>query len=348
MDLKTLLASFPPDKRAYVVAKCSWSCEDPAVVRAFAEALAASGQDAVDGLLASLAGAARNALEQALEGIPVQATALELPSVLTARVQRALADFEALGERSRAMKAQARAARSVLKANFRELEGCLTDQMLGVPFPALKAADPDAVHLRLPEPDRATLRQDSLFEAIARRRSVRTWGPGPVSLPELSFLLWATQGLRGGRLNLRTVPSGGSRHPFETYLAAREVEGLEPGVWRYRPTEHDLVLVAPRTDLRKALAEAALDQPFVGSAPLAFLWAAIPARTEWRYCVAAPKLVLQDSGHLCQNLYLAAGAIGCGTCAIGAYDQEKMDALAGVDGQDEFVVYCAPVGRLRS
>jgi SagB-type dehydrogenase family enzyme len=126
------------------------------------------------------------------------------------------------------------------------------------------------------------------------------------------------------------------------------VAGLEPGIWRYRPLEHDLVLVSRRNDLQQALTEGSLDQPFVGTAALVFIWTALPARTEWRYCMAAPKIILQDSGHLCQNLYLAVGAIGCGTCAIGAYDQEKMDAIAGVDGIDEFVVYCAPVGRLKA
>jgi SagB-type dehydrogenase family enzyme len=246
------------------------------------------------------------------------------------------------------MRDRARTARSTLKANFVELEGCVTEQMLGVPFPGIKSAAPDATIFSLPAPARETIRRDSLFDAIAERRSVRTWGPGSISLPELSFLLWATQGLRGGRLNQRTVPSGGSRHPFETYVAAQHVDGLETGVWRYRPMEHDLVRVSRRDDLRKALTEGTLGQAFVGNAPLTFIWAAIPARTEWRYCVAAPKIILQDSGHLCQNLYLAVGAIGCGTCAIGAYDQEKMDAVADVDGTEEMVVYCAPVGRLKA
>jgi SagB-type dehydrogenase family enzyme len=249
---------------------------------------------------------------------------------------------------SDALKQRARAMRSLLKANFDELDGCITDQMMGVPSPGPRPAGPEATGIRLPAPDPATLRRDSLFAAIAGRQSTRAWAPGSLSLPELSFLLWATQGLRGGRADRRTVPSGGSRHPFETYLAVREVDGVEPGIWRYRAVEHDLVLMARRDDLEWALADAAMDQPFVGSAPLAFVWTAIPARTEWRYCVAAPKIILQDSGHLCQNLYLAAGAIGCGTCAIGAYHQAKMDALVGVDGIDELVVYAAPVGRLQS
>jgi len=78
-----------------------------------------------------------------------------------------------------------------------------------------------------------------------------------------------------------------------------------------------------------------------------FIWTAVPYRTEWRYGPVSPKLVALDAGHACQNLYLAVEAIGAGTCAIGAYDQELSDAMCGVDGRDEFVVYMAPVGRLR-
>ncbi|GAJ24920.1 unnamed protein product, partial [marine sediment metagenome] len=88
-----------------------------------------------------------------------------------------------------------------------------------------------------------------------------------------------------------------------------------------------------------------LGQKFVGDAPLVFVWSCIPYRTEWRYHISAYKAILIDAGHICQNLYLAAEAIGCGTCAIGAYDQDAMDNLLRLDGEDEFVVYLAPVGR---
>jgi SagB-type dehydrogenase family enzyme len=76
-----------------------------------------------------------------------------------------------------------------------------------------------------------------------------------------------------------------------------------------------------------------------------FIWTAIPYRTEWRYGPLAPKLIAQDSGHVCQNLYLACTAIHAGTCAVGAYNQSKMDTLLGIDGIDEFTMYCAPVGK---
>ena len=86
-------------------------------------------------------------------------------------------------------------------------------------------------------------------------------------------------------------------------------------------------------------------QKFAGESAVTFVWTAIPYRTEWRYVLNAPKLIAQDSGHLCQNLYLAVEAINAGTCGIGAYIQEEMDKIIGVDGENELVVYLAPVGK---
>jgi len=89
-----------------------------------------------------------------------------------------------------------------------------------------------------------------------------------------------------------------------------------------------------------------LGQSFVGAGAVTFVWTALPQRTEWRYGAAAHKVIALDAGHLCQNMYLACEAIGAGTCAIAAYDQELMDTLVGVDGEDEFVIYLAPVGKV--
>lgn len=76
-----------------------------------------------------------------------------------------------------------------------------------------------------------------------------------------------------------------------------------------------------------------------------FMWTSLPYRMEWRYSIASAKIIAIDAGHVCQNLYLACEAIGCGTCGIGAYWQDLMDRFLGVDGEDEFAVYMAPVGR---
>jgi SagB-type dehydrogenase family enzyme len=96
--------------------------------------------------------------------------------------------------------------------------------------------------------------------------------------------------------------------------------------------------------LTERVHEACYDQ-YVKDSAVTFIWTTIPYRTEWRYSMVSAKIIAQDSGHLCQNLYLACEAIGAGTCAIGAYDQKKMDRVLKVDGKDEFAIYVAPVGK---
>jgi SagB-type dehydrogenase family enzyme len=186
-----------------------------------------------------------------------------------------------------------------------------------------------------------------LIEAIRRRESCRSYSDAPLSMEELSFLLWSTQGVKSiimdGYATKRTVPSGGARHPFETYLAVQRVETLAPGLYRYLAIEHQLLLLKEDPQIGSKLAEGCAD--FSAGSAVTFIWTAVPYRTEWRYGPMSPKLIAQDSGHVCQNLYLACEAIQAGTCAVGAYDQAKMDELLGVDGIDEFTMYCAPVGK---
>lgn len=89
-----------------------------------------------------------------------------------------------------------------------------------------------------------------------------------------------------------------------------------------------------------------LGADLVGESAVVFVWTTIPYRTEWRYSAIAYKGILVDVGHVCQNLYLACEAIGVGTCAILAYEQKAVDNLIGVDGENEFTIYLAPVGRV--
>jgi SagB-type dehydrogenase family enzyme len=189
-----------------------------------------------------------------------------------------------------------------------------------------------------------------LVDAIARRESQRRFLPAPLTLAELAFLLWSTQGVRRQiheAAVLRTVPSAGCRHPFETCLAVLNIETLSPGIYRYLPLDHALVQETAPDYLAERLTAAVRGQRFAAEAAVTFIWSAIPARTEWRYAEASYKVIALDAGHLCQNLYLACEAIGAGTCAIAAYDQDLADDLIGADGREEFVVYLAPVGRVR-
>ena len=188
-----------------------------------------------------------------------------------------------------------------------------------------------------------------LETAIHARQSRRRFLDDPLTLDELSFLLWATQGVRqqlGGETALRTVPSAGARHALETYLCVRNVLDLEPGFYRYLPLKHRLLFEFQEEDTARKLVEATLGQAFVAAAAVTFIWTTVPYRMEWRYGLAAHKVIALDAGHVCQNLYLACEAIRAGTCAVAAYHQELMDQLLRVDGKDEFTIYLAPVGKV--
>ena len=223
----------------------------------------------------------------------------------------------------------------------------MTDQYMGVEAPPVqKPLSEGAAITALPDP--VGLGSISLEEAIRARESRRSYTSESISMKELSFLLWATQGLREEPFQghaLRTVPSAGCRHALETYLAVFRVDGLARGVYRYLPVGHGLTRISDPGDPEGRTARAALGQRFAGKGAVTFIWTTVPYRMEWRYGDAAYKVIAIDAGHVCQNLYLACEAIGAGTCAIAAYDQEKADRLAGVDGEEEFVIYMASVGK---
>lgn len=249
--------------------------------------------------------------------------------------------------------AEPKVYRKFLKSDlWLEMRTSRTDQQQGVPAPPVQKPYPeDADLLDLPNPADLTVGGSvSVQQAIADRQSHRRFTDIPLTMEELAFLLWATQGVhkvwRNGIAVRRTVPSAGARHAFETYLAVNRVEGLQPGLYRYLSIEHKLLRKFTDRGIGKRAAAACHNQAFVAQSAVTFVWTALPYRTEWRYALMTPKLVNLDAGHVCQNLYLAAEAIGAGTCAIAAYNQQQMDALLKVDGEDEFAVYVAPVGKV--
>jgi SagB-type dehydrogenase family enzyme len=244
--------------------------------------------------------------------------------------------------------------REFLKDNIRrQIDFSRTDQNQGIPAPPIeKPYREDARRINLIQPGQGRhIRAHDLSAAIAKRQSRRIFLQQPLSLEELSFLLWATQGLRGkvtAGHAFRTVPSAGCRHALETYLVILRVNGLDRGVYRYLPVTHQLLFEFSEDNLAAGLVEAALGQTFTGKAAVTFVWAAVPYRMEWRYGMAAHKVIAIDAGHVCQNLYLACEAVDAGACAIAAYDQPKLDALLRLDGKEEFAIYLATVGKVTS
>ena len=228
-----------------------------------------------------------------------------------------------------------------------------TDQMKGLPLPPIqKPFSKDAELVDLVNPEQFSLGNMPLIEAIRNRRSRRNFTQESLTLEELSFLLWVTQGveklIRNGLVTIRTVPSGGAMHPFETYLLINRVEGVSPSLYRYLALNHKLLkLQSEGADLPSRISEASNGQNFVGESAVVFVWAVRPYRTEYRYGEDSLKDILISVGHICQNLYLACESIGAGTCAIVAYTQKLLDSFVGVDGENEIALYLAPVGRVK-
>jgi SagB-type dehydrogenase family enzyme len=232
----------------------------------------------------------------------------------------------------------------------------MSDQARGVQVPVYEKAVKEGQKIvRLPDPLAVKMVEPDILKCLDNRVSSRVFKGDALTLDELSFLLWAAQGIKKKADDdrhqhhavKRTVPSAGSRHPFETYVAAGNVEGLAPGIYRYLASVNSLVLESVPEDLADRITEGAIGQRFCGVAPAFFLWSVVPYRTVWRYGLPfSIKAITLDGGHIGQNLHIACVALGLGTCMIGAYNQQSMDALFGFDGKEEFAFYMAPVGRI--
>ena len=224
-----------------------------------------------------------------------------------------------------------------------------SDQKKNKPIPLLEKEYPqDAVLIDLISSEELNIGNQPFFKVLHDRKSRRKYTEDPLSLEELSYLLWCTQGVkRVHKLGvMRTVPSSGARSPFETYLVINRVEGITPGLYRYISLKHKLLWLKPIQNPEKTIGDLAYNMDFVGRGAVIFCWVAVPYRTEWRYTIVAHKFIAIDIGLVCENLYLACEAAGLGTVAIGYYEQKKFDALLDLDGIDEFVILIAPVGKI--
>lgn len=239
--------------------------------------------------------------------------------------------------------------RNFLKAvNWQKAREIPRDQEKGLPAPPQqKPYDDAAVTISLIESAAISIPEVNIKDIFQKRRSHRSYTDQALTMEQLSFLLWATQGVSGNKNMLRTSPSAGARHPFETYLVVQNVKDLNQGLYRYLPLEHKLLLIKENGEYKEKLKLASLRQGFVADSPLCFIWTVLPYRSEWRYNVLAHKVIAIDIGHVCQNLYLACEAIDLGTCAIGAYHQEIADKIVEVDGKDEYTIYMASVGCIK-
>lgn len=219
-------------------------------------------------------------------------------------------------------------------------------QQKGIAPPALQENfDRSGEKFDLPDPDKIN---SALKKLINHRSSIREYQDAAISKDELSYLLWCTQGVKekvGNIHTLRTVPSAGARHTLETFILVNKVDGLTPGLYRYLALEHKIQEFIISDVICDKITHGCLGQDFVKESAVTFIWVCVVERMTWRYGERGYRYVLLDAGHVCQNLYLAAESLSCGVCAIGAFDDDIMNELLGLDGKEKFVIYIAAVGR---
>ncbi|MCM8825740.1 MAG: SagB/ThcOx family dehydrogenase [Candidatus Omnitrophica bacterium] len=180
----------------------------------------------------------------------------------------------------------------------------------------------------------------SLEQAIYKRRSVRSYRKTPLEIGEISQILWAAYGKNA--YGKRTVPSAGATYPFDIYLVAGNVKGIENGIYFYDGKSHSLSLIASG-DFRGALAHASYEQGFISEAPAVIVLVAQFQRTTAFYGKRGERYVYLDAGHIGQNVSLQVEAMGLGTCMIGAFDDRMVAKILSIKGD---VVYIMPVGRI--
>ncbi len=199
--------------------------------------------------------------------------------------------------------------------------------------------------IELPAPNKKGIM--SVEESLQKRRSIRQYKNISLSLEQISQVLWAAYGVSDAEsfrgIKLKTAPSAGATFPLEIYLMAGNVEGIESGLYKYHPEEHGLTLHLSG-DIRDKVASACLGQRMLKDAPASVIYNAVFDRTASRYGQRGiDRYVCMDLGHSAQNVYLQTTAIGLATCAIGAFDDDKLSKIIKPLDNEE-VLYLMPFG----
>jgi len=184
-----------------------------------------------------------------------------------------------------------------------------------------------------------------IVEVLRSRRSIRSFSHRPLSIDDLSFLLWASTGVQRTErgYEFRTAPSAGALYPIETYLIVNNVVRLEKALYHYNVEEHALEELKVGNFAEK-IAQAALEQKICVDASVVLIWTAVFERSKWKYAQRAYRYVYLEAGHMVQNLALAATGIGLGSCQIGAFFDDEVNIILGVDGNEESAIYLSVIG----
>ena len=217
------------------------------------------------------------------------------------------------------------------------------------PHPDIAPAEPFKRYPSSPKlllPRRWDGEETNFWKLLQRRRSHRNFSTESMELTELSLLLWAAQGITGqaGSYYFRTAPSAGALYPVETYVVAVDVEGAEPGLYHFDVRGFQLEQLRSGR-LEGELVAASLGQGMIRNSAAVFVWTAVLRRTMSKYGHRGLRYIFLDAGHICQNLLLAAEALGLGACPVAAFFDRELNSLLGVDGEEETAIYMAVVGR---
>jgi SagB-type dehydrogenase family enzyme len=217
-----------------------------------------------------------------------------------------------------------------------------------IPQPPLESPRPTGTIIPLKPQVELKLPAMDLRQAMEARRTIRKYTDQPLSLDEISYLLWVSQGVKhvsARPSTARNVPSAGARHAFETLVLVNRVDGLAPGLYRYMAIDHALVDLRADHEITALVKEACLGQNQVEGCAATFIWVAVVERMFWRYVERGYRYLHLDAGHVCQNLALGAEQIGSGICPIAAFNDEHLNRALNLDGEDQFVIYLATVGK---
>jgi len=196
--------------------------------------------------------------------------------------------------------------------------------------------------IKLPEPIYES--NTSIEEALLERRSIREYKDMPLTLTEVSQLLWAAQGITAPAQGGRTTPSAGALYPLEVYVVIGNVEGVREGVYKYNPGEHELVKVK-EGDTRDELAAAAHGQTWVRDGSIVIVISAVYEQTTQKYGDRGIKYVHMETGHAAQNVYLQAVSLNLGTVVVGAFRDDEVKRILNIPDKED-PLYIMPVGKI--
>jgi len=208
--------------------------------------------------------------------------------------------------------------------------------------PPLYKEYPDTPRILLPPPHADT---PTLDQCLHLRKSVRRFADKPMTIAQLSYLLWAVAGIQRsmGDFHFRPAPSAGALYPIETYLIVHNVDCISKGLYHYAIRPHALEELR-LGDFRNDIVQATQGQRMHAFANIVIIWTAIFQRTKFRYHDRAYRFIYLDAGHIAQNLALTAVGLGLSSCQVGAYFDDEVNHIVGVDGKEESAIYLSVVG----